>query len=168
MCKIFSPNSRDGVLTHRPGSLSLGVFLSLPMSHVFIGYAANSQPTQYPCVGRDSDPNTMLHCCFQCSGLTSHESHRASDDPIRLASPPGVSPGRSLCDFPRQCLNRWFVVTSECNSVVPKLIDELRCSLRNAAKFSCSSRNQRRSRRLVSPFTDDQHKSHLFFRSRNP
>ena len=40
--KIFSPNSRIGALSLHPCSLSSGVFPSLPMSHLFIKYAANS------------------------------------------------------------------------------------------------------------------------------
>ena len=40
--RIISPNSRIGVLSLRPCSLSSGVLPSLPMSHLFIKYAANS------------------------------------------------------------------------------------------------------------------------------
>ena len=42
VCKIFSPNSRIGVLSFRPCSLCIGVFPSLPMSHLFVRYAADS------------------------------------------------------------------------------------------------------------------------------
>ena len=42
MKRIFSPNSRIGVLSLRPCSLCSGVFPSLPMSSLFIRYAANS------------------------------------------------------------------------------------------------------------------------------
>ena len=42
MYKILSPNSRIGVLSFRPCSICSGVFPSLPMSHLFIRYAANS------------------------------------------------------------------------------------------------------------------------------
>ena len=42
MYRIFSPNPRMGVLSLPPCSLCSGVFPSLPMSHLFIRYAANS------------------------------------------------------------------------------------------------------------------------------
>ena len=42
---------------------------------------------------------------------------------------------------------------------MPKLINELRCSLGNPRKFSSLPRNQHRPRHIVSPFTDDQQKS---------
>ena len=85
--------------------------------------------------------------------------------------PQGVSPERSgfplgeLVWFPpHQCLNRWLVVARERDSVVPKLVDELRCSLCNPGELCSLSRNQHRPCHLVSPFTDDQHRSHLLFR----
>ena len=40
--KIFSPNSKIGVLSFRPCRLCGGVFPSLPISHLIIRYAANS------------------------------------------------------------------------------------------------------------------------------
>ena len=70
----------------------------------------------------------------------------------------------SLCDVPRQCLNRQLVVAPERDSVVPKLVDEPRCSLCKPGRLRSFSWNQHRPRHLESPFTDDQHKSHLFFR----
>ena len=42
MYRIFSPNSRSGMLSLRPCSLCSGVFPFLPMSHLLIKYAANS------------------------------------------------------------------------------------------------------------------------------
>ena len=42
MYRIFSSNSRISVLSLRPCILCSGVFPSLPMSHLFIKYAANS------------------------------------------------------------------------------------------------------------------------------
>ena len=42
MCRIFSPNSRIGVLSLRPCSLCSSVFPSLPMSLLFIRYAVIS------------------------------------------------------------------------------------------------------------------------------
>ena len=45
------------------------------------------QPAQYPCIKWDFDANTML----QCSGLTSHDSHRAFDDSVGPASSRGHS-----------------------------------------------------------------------------
>ena len=53
-----------------------GVFPSLPMSHLFIKYAA-----YFTSVGRDSGPNAVLQHSLQCSSLTSHESHSTFDDP---------------------------------------------------------------------------------------
>ena len=64
----------------------------------------------------------------------------------------------SLCNFPCQCLDRWFVVTSECNSVVAKLINEFCCS------SSSRKIRSRRPRHFVSPFAYDQLWCHLFFR----
>ena len=51
----------------------------------------------------------------------------------------------------------------ECNSVVYKPINELRCSLRNPRKFSSVCRNKHLPRHFVFPFTNDQHMSLLFF-----
>ena len=53
-----------------------GVFPSLPMSHLFIKYAA-----YFTSVGRESGPNAVLQHSLQCSSLTSHESHSTFDDP---------------------------------------------------------------------------------------
>ena len=61
-----------------------------------------------------------------------------------------------------QRLDRWFMVTSECDSVVPKVIHELSCSLRNPGKLHSEPGI---AHVRLSPFTDDQHKSHLFFSS---
>ena len=49
------------------------------------------QPAQSRCIRRDSGSNAMLQRSFQCSGLTSHESHRAFDDSVGLALPLVVS-----------------------------------------------------------------------------
>ena len=70
----------------------------------------------------------------------------------------------NLCDLPRQCLNRRLVVAPERDFVVPKLIDEPRCSLCNPGELRSFSWKQHRPRHLLSPFTDDQHRSHFFFR----
>ena len=92
-------------------------------------------------------------------------------DPIGLAFPHWwslrdglASLSASLCDLPRQCLNRQFVVAPERDFVVLKLVHEPRCSLCNPRELRSYSRNQRCPCHLVSPFKDDQHKSHLFFR----
>ena len=60
--------------------------------------------------------------------------------------------------------NCWFIVTSDCHCVVPKLINELRWPFRNPGKSSSRSWNQSRQLQCVSPFACDQHKSHLFLR----
>ena len=44
MYQIFSPNSRIGLVSLRPRTLWNGVFPSLPISRLFIRYAANSSP----------------------------------------------------------------------------------------------------------------------------
>ena len=75
MCKIFSSNSKIGVLSLRTCSLCSSVSHSLPMSHLFVRYAANStSPAQYLC-GR--------------AGLWSQcESHRTFYGSIGLAFTP--------------------------------------------------------------------------------
>ena len=97
------------------------------MSHLFIRYVANStsQHNKYPCNKRDFDANTMLH----------HESRCAFDGSVGLA------------------LSYWCAI-SLANAtiagslshliVVTKLINELRCSLRNPWTFSPFSRDQHR------------------------
>ena len=129
------------------------------------------QPAQYPCVGRDCGPNAMFQRGLQRSGLASHELHHTLDDTIGLAFSNWWSLRNglasflaSLCDFPRCCLNRWLVVAPERDSVVPELADELRCSLCDPGELRSFSWNQHCPRHLVPPFTDDQHKRHLFFR----
>ena len=152
--KIFSPNSRIGVLSFRPCS---GVFPSLPMSCSKFHY-----PAQY-CVGRHPGPNAMFQRSFQCCGLTGHESHRTFDDTIGLAFSNWRSLWNSLATFlaslscfPCQCFNRWLVVTSERDCVVPELINESRCSLRDPEELRSFPWNQHCPRHLVSPFADDQ------------
>ena len=115
------------------------------------------KPAQYPCIRWDFDANTMLQRSFQCSGLTSHESHRAFGDSVGVALSHWLSLWHSLasllaslCNFPCQRVNRWFVVASGCNSVVPKLINELCCSPCSPWKFSSFSRNQHRPHHVVS------------------
>ena len=137
MYRIFSLRIPGSVCC--PCSLCSGVFPSLPMSDLF-RYAANSTsqhsilasggslapmrcssaafwPATSPAV-RSMIPMDWLfsHCWSLQNSLTSLLT--------------------SLCDFLRQRLKRWFVVTSGCDFVVPKLINELRCSLRNPLKFS--------------------------------
>ena len=133
--------------------------------HLFISKL--HQPTQYPCVGRDSGPNAMLERSFQCSGLTGNEPHCTFHDRVGLA----FSNLRSLwsglasfltglSDFPCQRLNRR-------DSVVPE-VDEPRCSLRDPGELRPFPRNQHCRRHLVPPFTDDHHKRHLLFRVLSP
>ena len=46
--KIFSPNSRIGVLSFRPCNVCVGVFRSLPLVHQI--RSELHLPTQYPCI----------------------------------------------------------------------------------------------------------------------
>ena len=88
MYRIFSPNSRTGVLFLRPCSLVCRRLPSLPMSHLFIRYAANS--TSQHSIFESGGILTLIRCSnanFKCSGLTSLESHRALDDPVGLTLP---------------------------------------------------------------------------------
>ena len=73
--KTFSTNTGIGVLSVRPCSLLAGVFLALPMSHLFIMNASKSSGQH----GRPNDDS------LQCSGLANHKSHRAFDDSVVLA-----------------------------------------------------------------------------------
>ena len=93
------------------------------------------QSAQYPCIRRDSGSCAMLQRSFQCSGLTSNESNRTYDDPTGLAFSHWRPVWKSLAsflaclsDFPCQRFNRWLVVTSERDTVVSQLINELRRS----------------------------------------
>ena len=91
--KPSPPKSRAGVLSLRPCSLCVCVFPSLPMSHLFIWYAANStSQDSILASGKTFTPNT---CSFQCSGLTNHESYRAFDDSFGLPLPLVVSLAQS-------------------------------------------------------------------------
>ena len=79
------------------------------------------QPAQYP--------YTMFQRSVWSSGLARHE-HRTLDDPI---GPPNGGLSRTV-----------WLLAPECESVVPKLVDELRCSLSNSGKCRSSSWNQHR------------------------
>ena len=140
------------------------------VAHLFVKYAANST-SQHRILA--SGGTLLLQRSLQCCGLAGHESHCTLDDPIGLAfSTGGLSgtawlPSSQAC----QCLNRRLVVAPDRDSVVPQLVDELRCSLCNPAKFRSFSWNQHRPRHLVSPFTDDQESLVLEIptpRNRNP
>ena len=173
MYRIFSPNSRIGVLSLRPCSLCSGVFPSLPMSHLFIKYAANPTNQQYPCVGEDSGPNAVLQCSPQCPGLAGNELHRTLDEPFGLTFFHWRSLWNSMTPFLAGLCNRWLVVAPERDSVLPELTDELRCSLCYPGELRSFSRNQHSARDLVSPFPDHQHRTHtilafLSFSPRNP
>ena len=75
MYRIFSQNSRMGVLFLRPCSLCSGVFPSLPMSHLFIRYAANS---------------TNQHCIFASGGIL--VPVRCSNAAFNVLAWPAMSP----------------------------------------------------------------------------
>ena len=73
MYKIFSPDSRIGVLSLssvQPVQRSLSVAADTPVHQVRSKF---HQPAQYPCVGRDSRPNAMLQRSLQRSGIAGYE-----------------------------------------------------------------------------------------------
>ena len=152
-CKIFSPNSRIVVLSFRPCSLCSGVFPSLPMSHLFTRYAAKST-SQHSILesGGTLAPMRCSSAVFSVLPCPTARSMIQLDwlSPSWLSLQNLASLLATLCEFPRQCLNRRFIVASERDSVVPKLVDELRYSLRNPVKFNSISRNQHRPRNFVS------------------
>ena len=116
------------------------------------------QPAEYPCVGRDSGPYAELQCglqcpglasneppaetgSFQCSGLTSNEPHCTFDDPTGLAFSNWRTLGRFgfLLDGLVQSLSPVLQLPARCrpegDSVMPKLVDEPRCSLRDPGEL---------------------------------
>ena len=135
---------------------------------------ASSSKQQIPpanTISFNSVCHAMFQCSLQCSHLTCNEPHSASDDPIGLAFPHWRSLWNSLApflaclpNFPCQRFNRWLVVASKRDCVVPELINELRCSLCDPGELRSFPWNQHCPRHLVSPFADDQHKRHLLFR----
>ena len=164
MHRIFSPNSRIGVLFLRPCRLCSGVFPSLPMSHLFIRYAANST-NQHNILtsGGTLVPCAMIQRSLQCPCLAGNEAHRTLDDTIGLAFSHWRSLWHNLTpflaglhEFSRQRFDRRLVVAPERNSVVPELIDELRCPLCDPGKL--------RSRMTSTAFT----RSSDSFSPRNP
>ena len=139
--KIFSPNSRVSVLSIRPCSLCSGVFPSLPMSHLFIKYAASS--TSQHSILAPGGTLVPMRCSNAALAWPATSPTVRSMIPLDWLSPVG-----ELVRFPLPMLP----------------VDDLRCSLRDPGKFRSFSWNQHRPCHLVSPFTDDQHKSHLFLR----
>ena len=136
---IFSPNS----MSFRPCSLCSDVFPWLPMSHQIIRCAANST-SQHGILasGGTLVPMRCSSAAFSVlAWLAGHEAHCTFDDPAGMAFPPVVSPGRF--GFPLGELVRISFAISQ-------------------SKFR--SWNQHRPYHRASPFTDDQHKSRLFFR----
>ena len=157
-----------GVLSLRPCSLCSCVFPSLPMSHLFTKYAANST-SQHNILASCGAlaPMRCSSAAFSVMTWPDNEPHRTLDDPVGLAFSHWRPLWHSLTAFlaglrnlPRQCLNCRLVVAPERDSVVPELIDELRCSLCDRRKLCSFSRNQHSPRHLVSPFRDDQHRTH--------
>ena len=69
MYNIFAPNSRIGASVFRR------LFVAADVAPVHQIRSELHQPAQYPCIRRD-----FVDANIQCSGKTSHESHRAFDD----------------------------------------------------------------------------------------
>ena len=82
----------------------------------------------------------MLQCSLQCPGLTRNELHLSLDDPVRLNFSHWALD--ELVQFSlRQCFNCRLVVAPERDSVVPNLIDQLRCSpLRSRETLLCPAK----------------------------
>ena len=149
MYKIFSPNSRMGVLSLRPCSLCRGVFPSLPMSHLFIRYAATS---------------TSQHNILASGGILATSPTARTMIPVDWLSPTGEGGERVSLErsgFPLDGLvpislaNASIAGSLSHLSVSSKLVDEPRFSLCNPGKFCPFSRNHHRPRHLVPAFTDD-------------
>ena len=90
------------------------------------------------CVGRDAGPNAMLQRSLQCSGPATSPTAQSMipldwhwwslrDGLASLLA--------NLWDFPRRCPNRRLHVAPGRDFVVPKLVDEPRCSPCNPKKF---------------------------------
>ena len=146
MYRIFFPNARKGVLSFRPCSLCSGVFPLLSMLYLNIKYAANST-SQHSILAS----GVPIRCSSADSSVlawpATSPTARSMDDPIGLAFSHWwslwnglVSFLASLCDFPRQCLNRRLVVAPERDSVVPEVVDELRYSLCDPGELRSFSR----------------------------
>ena len=98
---------------------------------------------------RDSGPLAVLQCTLQCPGLAGNEAHRTLDDPIGLSFSHWRSLWHSLTPFLAGLCNLSRQDRIAGSSVVPELIDELRCSLCDPGKLSPFSRNQQSPRHLV-------------------
>ena len=132
MKRIFSPNSRIGVLSLRPCCLCNGVFPSLPMSHLFTKYAANS---------------TNQHNILASGGTLAPV--RCSSAAFSVLAWPATRPtARSMIPLAWICptslrVDQWTSLLSLRSKETPFL-----------------SRNQHGPCHLVSPFPDDHHRTH--------
>ena len=89
---------------------------------------------------------------------------------LNYRHPGSLRPQCSKSNLCRQCFNGRLVVAPVLDSVVPEF-EEPRCSLCDSGKLRSFSRNQHSPRHLVSPFPDDQHKTHTilgFLLSKKP
>ena len=109
MYRIFSPNSRIGVLS-LPPVWSLQRCLSVPADVAPVHQVCRKlhQPAQSPCVGRDSGPYALLQCSLHCPGLACNEPHRTLNDPVGLTFSlwHSLTPFLAgVCNLSRRCFN---------------------------------------------------------------